>query len=227
MTTDNKTRAREQVVAIIAAHAALTGEVVAAAKLMSVQGHRSFAALLDLHRAELNVVIGEFATWAESFGEWAKVDVDLAIHPPVNIDAAGRLPLIDFEGDLRRAREAMKSRRTRVLAALADGREALRAAGLPVDQLTAYRRSMRMWAGEAVDLVTEVHRLALADRYLHRLGRLSADPNSDNEFQPSGATLLRQWMHELEEADREGELAFAAACGYEYLVERYRAESAS
>ena len=218
-------RGREQVVAIVAAHAALTGEVVASAKLMAIQGHRNFAALLDMHRAELNVVIGEFATWAESFGTWAKVDPEVAIRPPVDIDAAGRLPLIDFEGDLRRAREAMKSRRRQVLAALSEGRGALRAAGLPVDHLTAYRRTMRMWAGEAVDLVTEVHRLALADRYLHRIARLSADPESDNELQPSAAALLRQWMHELEEADREGELAFAAACGYGHLVERYRSES--
>jgi hypothetical protein len=125
-----------------------------------------------------------------------------------------------LETDLRRARYALLSRRAAVLATLAGAREALRAAGLPVDHLTAYRRVLRLWAGEAVDAVTEVHRLAVADRYLGCLGRLSAEP-------ATAAAVLRLWMQELQEADREGELAFAEACGYGDLVEAYRSHRAS
>jgi hypothetical protein len=213
-------RAREQIVAIAAAHEALTGEVVHAARLMAAQRRDAFAALLDRHRAELNVVIGDFAMWAESFGEWAKVDVGNAIYPPVPTEPPTELPALRFERELRRAREALASRRTNVLAALSGAREALRAAGLPVEHLTAYRRLVRLWAGEAVDLVTEAHRLAVADRYLRRLGRLSTNVDADG---PTGAAVLRQWMQELQDADREGELTFAEVCGYGRFVEWYRA----
>lgn len=211
--------------AIVAAHGALSGAVVQAARLMAGQDRHGFAAHLDRHRAELNVAVGEFAVWAESFGDWAKVDVSPAVYPPAAIDLPGRLPAVQFEADLRRARETLKSRRTNLVAALANSRENLRAAGLPVDHLTAYRRVVRLWAGEAVDMVTEVHRLALADRYVRRLALMSADPETDACSKHSGAAVLRQWMHQLEEPDRDGELAFAEACGYGHLVKRYRAES--
>jgi hypothetical protein len=155
----------------------------------------AFAALLDRHRAELNVVIGDFAMWAESFGEWAKVDVGGAIYPPVTTEPPTAPPGVDFESELRRAREALAARRTNVLAALSDARETLRAAGLPVEHLTAYRRVVRLWAGEAVDLVTEAHRLAVADRYLRRLGRLSTDVDADGrtgaQFFGNGCTNYR------------------------------------
>lgn len=113
----------------------------------------------------------------------------------------------------------LKLRRTNLIATLSNSRGILRAAGLPVDHLTAYRRVVRVCSGEAVDMVTEVHRLAVADRYLARL--------TDNQSQRTAAAVLRQWMDELEESDREGELAFAAVCGYADLVKRYRSESAS
>lgn len=195
--------------------------------LMAAQDRQAFAGHLDQHRAELNVAIGEFGVWAESFGDWAKVDVGPAVYPPVSGDLPGPLPAVQFEADLRRARETLKLRRTDLLATLASSRVLLRAAGLPVDHLTAYRRVVRLWAGEAVDLVTEVHRLELADRYVRRLGVVSADPEADSGSKHSGAALLRQWMHELEEPDRDSELAFAEACGYGYLVAKYRSESAS
>jgi hypothetical protein len=220
-------RGREQIVAIIAAHEALTGEIVQAARLMAARGYGAFAAHLDQHRAELNVVIGEFAVWAESFGDWAAVDAGCAIYPPAIIEVSLDPSSDELESDLRRVRDALKSRRTHVLATLSGAREVLRAAGLPVDHLTAYRRLVRLWAGEAIDLVTEVHRLALADRYLRRLELLTADPSADTQLQRAGTALLRQWMHELQEADREGELAFAEVCGYGNLVQQYRSESAS
>ena len=213
-------RGREQIVAIVAAHKELTGEVVQAARLMAPAGYGAFAAHLDQHRAELNVAIGEFAVWAESFGNWAKVDASWATYPPATTDPAADPPTLELENDLRRARDALLSRRTAVLATLAGAREALRAAGLPVDHLTAYRRVVRLWVGEAVNVVTEVHRLAVADRYLDCLGQLSAEPNT-------AAAVLRLWMQELQEADREGELAFAEACGYGHLVEAYRSHRAS
>ncbi|MBV9512676.1 MAG: hypothetical protein JO280_01330 [Mycobacteriaceae bacterium] len=210
-------RGREQIIAIVAAHAALTGEVVRAAQLVAARGYGAFAAHLDQHRAELNVVIGEFAVWAESFGDWAKVDASLAIYPPIS--AASSDPAVEEDG-LRQARDALRSARTDVLATLAGAREALQAAGLEINQLTTYRRLVRLWAGEAVDLVTEVHRLAVADRYLRRLGQVCE--GSDAEVRRTGAAVLQQWMQELQEADREGELAFAEACGYGHLVEWYR-----
>ena len=193
---------------------------------MTAQDRHAFAAHLDQHRAELNVAVGELGVWAESFGDWAKIDVDPAVYPPVTADLPGRLPAVQFEADLRRARETLKLQRTNLVATLSNSRGILRAAGLPVDHLTAYRRVVRLWAGEAVDLVTEVHRLALADRYVRRLGLVSGS-DTDAGSKHSGAALLRQWMHQLEEPDREGELAFAAVCGYGELVERYRSESAS
>jgi hypothetical protein len=213
-------RGRQQIVAIVAAHKELTGEVVQAGRLLASAGYGAFAAHLDRHRAELNVAIGEFGIWAESFGDWAKVDASWATYPPATTDAPADLPTLELENDLRRARDALLSRRTDVLATLAGAREALRAAGLPVDHLTAYRRVVRLWAGEAVDVVTEVHRLVVADRYLDCLGQLSAEPDT-------AAAVLRLWMQELQEADREGELAFAEACGYGHLVEAYRSHRAS
>ena len=194
---------------------------------MAAQDRHAFATHLDQHRAELNVAIGELGVWAESFGDWAKVDVDPAVYPPVTADVPGQLPAVQFEADLRRARETLKLRRTELVAVLSNSRGILNAAGLPVDHLTAYRRVVRLWAGEAVDLVTEVHRLALADRYVRRLGLVSVDPETDAGSKHSGAAVLRQWMHQLEEPDRDGELAFAEACGYGHLVARYRSESAS
>lgn len=211
---------REGIVAIVAAHKELTGEIVHAARLMAAFGHGAFAAHLDQHRAELNVVIGEFAVWAESFGDWAKVDAGCAIYPPVTTGPPADPPAGELENDLRSLREALLSRRVDVLAELGGARQALRAAGLPVDHLTSYRRSVRFWAGEAVDVVTEVHRLAVADRYLRRLGLLPVEPVA--EVQRAGAAVLRQWMQELREADREGELAFAETCGYGHFVEAFR-----
>lgn len=219
-------RGRDELLTIVAAHGALTGSVVHAARLMAAQDRDAFAAHLDQHRAELNVAVGELGVWAESFGYWAKVDVGPAVCPPATTDLPGRLPAGQFEADLRLAREMLKLRRTNLVAALSNSRGILRAAGLPVDHLTAYRRVIRLWSGEAVDLVTEVHRLALADRYVRRLGLVSG-PDTDAGSKHSGAALLRQWMHELEEPDRDGELAFAEACGYGHLVARYRSESAS
>jgi hypothetical protein len=209
------TRGREEIVAIVAAHKELTGEVVLAARLMAAAGYGPFATHLDQHRAELNVAIGEFAMWAESFGDWAKVDASWATYPPATSDPPADPPTLELENDLRRARDALLSRRAAVLATLAGAREGLRAAGLPVEHLTAYRRVVRLWAGEAVDVVTEVHRLAVADRYLGCLGLLSAEPDT-------AAAVLRLWMQELQEADREGELEFAETCGYGHLVKRYR-----
>jgi len=209
------TRGREEIVAIVAAHKELTAEVVQAARLMAAAGYGAFAAHLDQHRAELNVAVGEFAVWAESFGAWAKVDASWATYPPATTDPRAEPPTLELENDLRRTRDALLARRTAVLATLAGAREALRVAGLPVDQLTAYRRVVRLWTGEAVDVVTEVHRLAVADRYLGCLGLLSAEPDT-------AAAVLRLWMQELQEADREGELAFAETCGYGHLVKRYR-----
>lgn len=219
-------RERNELLAIVSAHGALSGAVVHAARLIAAQDRHAFAAHLDQHRAELNVAIGELGMWAESFGEWAKVEVGPAIYPPVTGDLPAPLPDVQFEGDLRRARETLKLCRTNLVATLFDSRAILRAPGLPVDHLTAYRRVVRLWAGEAVDLVTEVHRLALADRYVRRLGVVSGN-DTDAGSKHSGAAVLRQWMHQLEEPDRDGELAFAEACGYGEFVERYRSEAAS
>ena len=118
-------RGREEIVAIVAAHKELTGEVVQAARLMAAAGYGAFAAHLDQHRAELNVAIGEFAVWAESFGDWAKVDASWATYPPATTDLPGEPPTLELENDLRRARDALLARRTAVLATLGGAREAL------------------------------------------------------------------------------------------------------
>ena len=209
MTSRRQVRAREQVAAIIAAHTALTAEVVRATQVTAAYGYDAFAAHLDQHRAELNVVIGEFAIWAQSFGDWATVDATRAIYPAA-LEPLAQPSRGDARTELRQVRDALKFRRAIALSALANAREALREAEIPADHLTAYRRQIRLWAGEAVELVTEAHRLALADRYLRRLHQ--------------GTAVLREWMQELDEADREGELSLAAACGYGHLVERYRTE---
>lgn len=221
-------RCRHRIRALVAAHGALTEAVVQASQLMVGRGNREFAEHLDHHRAELNVAIGEFGLWAASFGDWARIDVGHAIHPSTINEATmlwdNRTRLAN---DLFLARERLKSRRTGMLTALGDARVILRLAGLPVDELTAYRRVVRLWAGEAIDLVTAVHRLALADQYIRCLDNLRADPDRDGGAHRRGVTLLRQWMTELEQADREDELVLARACGYGDFVERYRTETLS
>ena len=222
-------RCRHHIGAVVRAHGALTEAVVRASQLMTTQGHNRFAAHLDDHRGELNVAIGEFALRAESFGDWARIDASHAIHPSGNTEAPMKVGSIRFRRnparDLFLARERLKSRRTGVLSALGDARVILRAARLPVDELTAYRRVVRLWAGEAIDLVTAVHRLALADQYIRGLDDLRADPDHDGGARRRGITLLRQWMTELEQADREDELALARACGYGDFVDNYRTET--
>lgn len=206
---------------MVAAHGALTGAVVQASRLMTAEGHRKFAEHLDFHRAELNVAIGDVGLWAESFGKWAPVDVGHAIHPSA-IEAPVRPGRVEFGRELLVARERVKSRRADVLTELTNTRLVLGAAGLPVDELMTYRRLVRLWAGEALDLVTCVHRLTLADRYIRRFGQLGADSERNAEARRAGGALLRQWMEDLEEADREGELVLAEACGYGHLVQYYR-----
>jgi hypothetical protein len=63
----------------------------------------------------------------------------------------------------------------------------------------------------------------LADRFIRRLGQLNAD--NDEALRRVGADVLRQWMHDLEAVDRDGELALAETCGYGELVQWYRAEA--
>ncbi len=219
-------RCRHHIRALVAAHGALTEAVVQASQLITSHGHDEFAEHLDHHRAELNVAIGEFGLWAESFGDWARIDVGHAIHPPtINEAITRRGNGIRFGRDLFLAREKLKSRRTDVLAELGDARVFLRAAGLPVDELTAYRRIVRLWAGEAIDLVTAVHRLALADHYIRSFDGLRADPDRDTDAHRRAAALLRQWMADLEPPDREGELVLVHACGYGDFVECYRTET--
>jgi len=219
-------RCRDHIDALIAAHGVLTKAVVQASQLMTSHGHHRFAEHLDHHRAELNVAIGEFGLWAESFRDWACVDVGHAIHPStINEATMRRTDGIRFGVDLLAAREGLKSRRTDVLAELGDARVVLRAAGLPVDELTAYRRMVRLWAGEAIDLVTAVHRLELADHYIRSFDDLRADP--DHDAPRRVAALLRQWMTDLEQADRADELAFAQACGHGDFVHCYLTETPS
>jgi hypothetical protein len=79
-----------------------------------------------------------------------------------------------------------------VLTELSNARSVLRAAGLPVDELSTYRRMVRLWAGEAVDVVTAAHRLALADLYSHSLAQLRAHSPADAAVRRKGAALLRQ-----------------------------------
>lgn len=221
---DSKWWARGRIIALVAAHGALTAAVVRASQLMAAEGCVEFAEHLDRHRAELNVAIGELAVWAESFGEWARVDVDHALYASAVDRPSIPLTADQFGIDLRRARETLKARRTAIFAELRTARSFLRAAGLPVDEMTAYRRMVRLWAGEAVDVVTAAHRLTLADRYIHSFGQLRADSDRDDAVRRKGAALLRQWMDDLEEPDREDELALAESCGYGDFVECYRSE---
>jgi hypothetical protein len=215
-------RGRDQMIALVAAHGGLTEAVVHASRLMIAEGHTNFAEHLDHHRAELNVMIGELALWTESFGKWPPLDVSHAIHasaldePPVGAGSD------EFARDLLLARERVKSRRADVLAELTNTRVVLGPAGLPVNELTAYRRLVRLWAGEALDLVTCVHRLTLADRYIRCFQQFCADAQRNAEARRAGAALLRKWMDDLEEADREGELVLAEVCGYGHIVECYR-----
>lgn len=221
---DSKSRARDQIIAVVAAHGALTATVVRASQLMTADGCVEFAEHLDRHRAELNVAIGEFATWAESFGEWARVDVGHALYPSAMGQPPACLTADQFGADLRLARETLKARRADILAELRTARLLLLAAGLPVDEMTAYRRMVRLWAGEAIDAVTAAHRLTLADRYIHSFGQLRADSGRDGAVRRKGAALLRQWMDDLEEPDREDELALVVSCGYGDFVECYRSQ---
>ena len=213
---------RDRLMALVAAHGALTTAVTEAARLMAAHGHGQYAEYLDHHRAELNVAIGELALWVESFGIWADVEIGQEIHPPVTCSLPERPPQNALEADLLAARETLKAERANTLTRLAEARAALNAIGLPADELTAYRRIVRVWAGEAIDVVAGVHRLTLADRYIRRLARLSG--HRGDALRQKGANLLRQWMHDLEEVDREGELALAESCGYGNLVDWYRAK---
>jgi hypothetical protein len=95
--------------------------------------------------------------------------------------------------------------------------------GLPAEELTAYRRVVRLWAGEAIDVVAGVHRLTLADRYIRSLGKLYGP----GVLRRDATDLLRRWMSDLEEVDREGELALAESCGYGEVVQCYRAAAQS
>jgi hypothetical protein len=208
--------------ALVAAHGALTKTVTDAAWLLAADGHDQYAEHLDHHRAELNVTLGELALWIESFGIWDDVDVDQHMQPPVTGTAPARPPKHARKGDLLTARETLKAERANILTKLADARASLTAVGLPADELTAYRRLVRVWAGEAIDVVAAVHRLTLADRYIRRLAQLSG--HRGEAVRQKGANLLHEWMHELEQVDREGELALAESCGYGNLVDWYRAK---
>ncbi|KWX23685.1 hypothetical protein AFM11_12905 [Mycolicibacterium wolinskyi] len=209
---------RDHVSAVVAAHGALAYQVAQASALLRANAYDKYAAHLEEHRAELNVAIGELALWFDSFGDWLPIDVGSGLHAATSdgVVAGG-----SFETQLHTVRESLKAGLRRLLGEVADARSGLAGAGLPAGEITAYRRVIRLWAGEAIDVVAAVHRLALADHYIRRLGLL-AGGRAGRE----GVDLLRRWMHELEEADREGELELAATCGYEQFVERYRAESA-
>lgn len=221
---DSRRRARDQVIALVAAHGALTASVVEASRLMTAADCGEFGEHLDRHRAELNVAIGEFTVWAESFGAWICVDADQALHASAMSEPSTRLPVDQIDLELRLARETLKARRTDVLAEVANARLLLGATGLPVEEMTAYRRMVRLWAGEAVDTVTAAHRLTLADRYIRRIGQLCVGSACDGAVRHKGAALLRQWMSDLEEPDREDELALAESCGYGDFVDCYRSE---
>jgi hypothetical protein len=204
---------------VVTAHGSLTEAVAEASRLMSAHGQGAYAVHLDHHRAELNVAIGELALWLESFGHWANVDVGDGIRGP----AAGRPDASPKHGSLDAqlltARETLKTRRADLLSHLANARSTLRHAGLPAEEITAYRRVVRLWAGEAIDVVSGVHRLTLADSYIRRLARL----NGPGAVCRDATDLLRQWMSDLEEVDREGELALAESCGYGEVVQSYLA----
>jgi hypothetical protein len=206
---------------VVTAHGSLTEAVAEASRLMSAHGQGAYAVHLDHHRAELNVAIGELALWLESFGHWANVDVGDGIRGP----AAGRPDASPKHGSLDAqlltARETLKARRANLLSHLANARSTLRHAGLPAEEITAYRRVVRLWAGEAIDVVSGVHRLTLADRYIRSLAQLNA--RRDQALRRDATDLLRQWMGDLEEVDREGELALAESCGYGEVVQSYLA----
>ncbi len=208
--------------ALMAAHGALTAAVREAAQLMAAHGHGQYAEHLDHHRAELNVAIGELALWVESFGIRPQLDIGQQMHPPVTGALQDQAPQPALEAGLLMAREALKAERANTLTKLAEARSALTADGLPADELTAYRRVVRVWAGEAIDVVAAVHRLTLADRYIRRLAQLSG--HHGDAIRQKSANLLRQWMHDLEQGDRDGELALAESCGYGTLVDWYRAK---
>jgi hypothetical protein len=212
---------RDHIVSLVAVHGALTDVVAETSQLMSAHAHGKYAAHLDQYREELNVAIGELAMWLDSFGGWPTVDVGLGIQLPATAQLRGGAHT-SYEARLLTARETLKVRRTTLFGELATARTALQRAGLPAEEITAYRRVVRLWAGEAIDVVASVHRLTLADRYIRRLGRLNALSEHDRR---DGAHLLREWMHDLEKVDREGELALAETCGYGDLVEWYRAEA--
>jgi hypothetical protein len=213
---------RENMTALISAHGDLTTGVTEAAGLMTAHGYPQYAEHLDHHRAELNVAIGELALWFESFGIWADVDIGHGIRTPVTSPAPQRPSQGVLEAQLLTAREKLKAKRATNLTKLAEARASLNAIGLPADELTAYRRTVRVWAGEAVDTVSAVHRLTLADHYIRRLAKLTGRRN--DALRREGADLLDQWMADLEEVDREGELALAESCGYGNLVDWYRAK---
>jgi hypothetical protein len=218
MTPGSSRTPRDHITAVVAAHGALTTAVADASRLMTANAHGKYAVHLDAHRAELNVAIGELALWLDSFGDWEPVDVGEGIHPR----ATGPSPIYtSYEAELRTARETLKARRKDLLGEMATARSALQRAGLPGEEITAYRRVVRLWAGEAIDVVAAVHRLTLADHYIRHLGRL----HGDEALHRDGAEVLRRWMRELEQVDREGELELAETCGYRELVERYRAEA--
>jgi hypothetical protein len=210
---------------VVTAHGSLTEAVAEASRLMSAHGRGAYAVHLDHHRAELNVAIGELALWLESFGHWANVDVVDGIRGP----AAGRPDANPKHGSLDAqlltARETLKARRADLLRHLANARSTLRHAGLPAEEITAYRRVVRLWAGESIDVVSGVHRLTLADRYIRSLAQLNA--RRDQALRRDATDLLRQWMSDLEEVDREGELALAESCGYGEVVQSYRAAAHS
>lgn len=210
---------RNHIHALVAAHGSLTDAVAEASRLLSAHGHDAYAAHLDRHRAELNVAIGEFAVWLESFGRWAPVEIGDGIRASMPVQPDLSPPDGSFTAQLRAARETLKARRTDVLGHLSNARSTLRHAGLPAEELTAYRRVVRLWAGEAIDVVAGVHRLTLADRYIRSLARL----NGPGAVSRDATDLLRQWMSDLEEVDREGELALAESCGYGEAVQSYRA----
>jgi hypothetical protein len=212
----------DRLMALVAAHGALTAAVKEAAQLMAAHGHGQYAQHLDHHRAELNVAIGELALWVESFGLRPQVDIGEQMQPPVTGALQTRAPQAALEAGLLTARETLKAERANILTKLAEARSALNAIGLPADELTAYRRVVRVWAGEAIDVVAAVHRLTLADRYIRRLAQLSG--HHSDAIRQKGANLLRQWMHDLEQVDRDGELALAESCGYGTLVDWYRAK---
>jgi hypothetical protein len=207
---------------VVAVHGALTNVVAETSRLMSAHAHDKYAAHLDQYRAELNVAIGELAMWLDSFGGWPTVDVGQGIELPATAQLRTGAHT-SYEARLLTARETLKARRTSLLGELASARTALHRAGLPAEEITAYRRVVRLWAGEAIDVVASVHRLTLADRYIRRLARLNAD--SEEALRRIGADVLREWMHDLEKVDRDGELALAETCGYGDLVEWYRAEA--